>query len=63
MSLDSGFGQGVKLIKENHPQLDPVFLFISPPSFASLKERLTGRGTEVSPFSLVSRLRRRFPSL
>lgn len=38
--------QGVRLIKANHPNLNPVFIFISPPSFSSLKERLTSRGTE-----------------
>ena len=38
--------QGVKLIKANHPSLNPIFIFISPPSFSTLKQRLTGRGTE-----------------
>ncbi len=38
--------QGVKLIKQNHPALNPIFIFISPPSFATLKQRLVGRGTE-----------------
>ena len=47
--------QGVQQIRLNHPHLNPVYLFISPPSFASLKERLTGRGTE-SASSLEARL-------
>jgi len=38
--------QGVKLIKSNHPSLNPVFLFLSPPSLPDLKTRLQGRGTE-----------------
>ncbi|KAJ1026764.1 hypothetical protein NDA16_002061 [Ustilago loliicola] len=38
--------QGVKLIKENHPSLNPIYIFISPPSFSTLKQRLTARGTE-----------------
>ncbi|BGP16042.1 hypothetical protein JCM10213_006822 [Rhodosporidiobolus nylandii] len=47
--------QGVKLIKQNHPQLNPLYVFISPPSLASLKTRLTGRGTE-SAESMSARL-------
>lgn len=38
--------QGVKLIKANHPQLNPVFLFLAPPSISELAKRLAGRGTE-----------------
>lgn len=38
--------QGVKLIKANHPHLNPVFLFLAPPSIAELAKRLAGRGTE-----------------
>ncbi|EST05145.1 Guanylate kinase/L-type calcium channel beta subunit [Kalmanozyma brasiliensis GHG001] len=38
--------QGVKLIKQNHPSLNPIYIFIGPPSFGVLKQRLTGRGTE-----------------
>ncbi|PWN49266.1 P-loop containing nucleoside triphosphate hydrolase protein, partial [Violaceomyces palustris] len=38
--------QGVKLIKANHPNLNPLFIFISPPDFSTLKSRLVGRGTE-----------------
>ncbi|SNX83855.1 probable GUK1 - guanylate kinase [Melanopsichium pennsylvanicum] len=38
--------QGVKLIKANHPALNPIYIFISPPSFSTLKQRLVGRGTE-----------------
>ncbi|GAA5846045.1 hypothetical protein JCM9279_004768 [Rhodotorula babjevae] len=47
--------QGVKLIKANHPHLDPLYVFISPPSLASLKTRLSGRGTE-SESSMAARL-------
>lgn len=47
--------QGVKLIKANHPSLNPLYVFISPPSIASLKSRLTGRGTE-NETSLAARL-------
>lgn len=38
--------KGVRLIKQNHPTLNPVFVFISPPSLSILKSRLVGRGTE-----------------
>lgn len=47
--------QGVKLIKAHHASLNPIYVFISPPSLASLKERLTGRGTE-SEASMGARL-------
>lgn len=47
--------QGVKLIKSNHPTLNPVFLFLSPPSLPELKKRLAGRGTETQD-SLQKRL-------
>ncbi|KAL7413627.1 guanylate kinase [Mrakia frigida] len=47
--------QGVHQIRTNHPHLNPIYLFISPPSFASLRTRLTSRGTE-SPESLQARL-------
>ncbi|KAJ7043392.1 guanylate kinase/L-type calcium channel beta subunit [Mycena alexandri] len=36
--------QGVRQIKAS--ALDPVYLFISPPSLAALRSRLQGRGTE-----------------
>ncbi|KAH6916222.1 guanylate kinase [Coprinopsis sp. MPI-PUGE-AT-0042] len=36
--------QGVRQIKNT--DLNPVYLFISPPSLASLRDRLRGRGTE-----------------
>ncbi|KAJ7760358.1 guanylate kinase/L-type calcium channel beta subunit [Mycena metata] len=36
--------QGVRQIKAS--TLDPVYLFISPPSLAALRSRLQGRGTE-----------------
>ncbi|KAM0787514.1 hypothetical protein ACM66B_003586 [Microbotryomycetes sp. NB124-2] len=38
--------QGVKLIKANHPHLNPIYIFVAPPSLKSLRERLSGRGTE-----------------
>ncbi|ORY92400.1 P-loop containing nucleoside triphosphate hydrolase protein [Leucosporidium creatinivorum] len=47
--------QGVKLIKQHHPHLNPVYVFIAPPSLASLRTRLTGRGTETDS-SLSARL-------
>lgn len=40
--------QGVRLIKENHPDLNPLFVFISPPTFATLQERLEGRATDTA---------------
>ena len=36
--------QGVRLIKQAN--IEATYLFIAPPSFAALQERLTGRGTE-----------------
>jgi guanylate kinase len=36
--------QGVRLIKR--ASIEATYLFIAPPTFASLQERLTGRGTE-----------------
>lgn len=36
--------QGVRLIKQ--ASIEATYLFIAPPSFATLCERLTGRGTE-----------------
>jgi guanylate kinase len=38
--------KGVRTIKQNHPSLDPIFVFISPPSLSVLRSRLVGRGTE-----------------
>jgi len=38
--------QGVRTIKEKHPDLNPIFVFISPPSLDALRSRLVGRGTE-----------------
>lgn len=52
LDIDS---QGVKLIKANHPSLNPIFIFLSPPSLSSLKSRLRGRGTE-SEETLANRL-------
>jgi guanylate kinase len=36
--------QGVRLIKQ--ASVEATYLFIAPPSYATLHERLTGRGTE-----------------
>ncbi|KAN0064940.1 guanylate kinase [Thecaphora frezii] len=47
--------QGVQLIKANHPSLNPIYIFISPPSFSTLRQRLTSRGTETEE-SIVKRL-------
>jgi guanylate kinase len=45
--------QGAKQIRERHPQA--LLIFLSPPSFEALKERLEGRATE-SPDKLALRL-------
>ena len=49
--------QGVRQLKSRTPSLNlsPVFLFLSPPSIATLKSRLQGRGTE-TPESVRKRL-------
>ncbi|PLW08859.1 hypothetical protein PCANC_21849 [Puccinia coronata f. sp. avenae] len=47
--------QGVKLILKNHPNLNPLIIFICPPSLAELQSRLEARGTE-SKESMQSRL-------
>lgn len=47
---------GALRIKEKYPQ-DSLSIFIQPPSLESLRERLTGRGTE-TPQSLEERVRR-----
>lgn len=52
LDIDS---QGVKLIKANHPSLDPLFVFLSPPSLSELRQRLSGRGTE-TPEAIATRL-------
>jgi guanylate kinase len=36
--------QGVQSVKQS--SLEPLYLFIAPPSMAALEERLRGRGTE-----------------
>lgn len=38
--------QGVRLIKANHSSLDPVYVFIAPPTYSVLQKRLSGRGTD-----------------
>ncbi|KAF9647210.1 guanylate kinase [Thelephora ganbajun] len=45
--------EGVRQIKSTN--LDPLYVFISPPSLASLKSRLRGRGTETDE-SVAKRL-------
>jgi guanylate kinase len=45
--------QGVRQVKQTN--LNPVYLFVSPPSLGALRERLQGRGTE-SEASTAKRL-------
>ena len=45
--------QGVRQVKKT--DLNPVYLFISPPSLTELRDRLRGRGTE-SEASVAKRL-------
>ena len=45
--------QGVRQIKQT--QLNPVYLFISPPTLSQLRNRLRGRGTETET-TLAKRL-------
>ncbi|WFD30510.1 guanylate kinase [Malassezia sp. CBS 17886] len=52
LDIDS---QGVKLIKAHHAYLDPVFLFLSPPAYGVLQQRLEGRSTD-SPEAIARRL-------
>jgi len=53
LDIDS---QGVKLIKAHHLEtLNPIFIFLSPPSLAELKNRLTNRGSETDA-TIQSRL-------
>ena len=52
--------QGVKSVKNT--DLDPYFIFISPPSHDVLRERLTNRGTE-TPESLQKRLDHSFAEM
>ncbi|KDN40094.1 guanylate kinase [Tilletiaria anomala UBC 951] len=49
--------QGVRIIKAQHIETlsRPLFIFLSPPSFSALKQRLEGRGTE-APDSIRKRL-------
>lgn len=47
--------QGVILIKKNHPYLNPLFLFIAPPSLAVLRQRLESRKTD-TPEAIDKRL-------
>jgi len=46
--------EGVKSLKQ-HPQLNPLLIFIAPPSVGDLRTRLGGRGTETDE-SLQARL-------
>ena len=36
----------MKTIKQNHPDLNPVYVFVAPPSLSELRSRLVGRATE-----------------
>ncbi|WFD26597.1 guanylate kinase [Malassezia nana] len=47
--------QGVRLIKAHHASLNPVFVFIAPPTFATLQERLQRRATD-TPEAIERRL-------
>ena len=47
--------QGVILIKKNHAYLNPLFIFIAPPSLAALRQRLEARQTD-SPDAINKRL-------
>ncbi|UZJ51329.1 hypothetical protein CBS101457_000649 [Exobasidium rhododendri] len=47
--------QGVILIKKNHAYLNPLFLFIAPPSLATLRQRLESRKTD-TPEAIQKRL-------
>ena len=38
--------QGVRLIKDNHAYLNPIYIFLSPPAYATLKQRLESRATD-----------------
>lgn len=52
LDIDS---QGVQLVKANHPSLNSIFVFLSPPSLDDLKSRLQGRGSETEE-SMAKRL-------
>lgn len=47
--------QGVRLIKNNHAYLNPIYIFLSPPAYATLKQRLESRATD-SPDAISKRL-------
>ena len=47
--------QGVRAIKKDGAQLEARFVFIRPPTFESLRERLLGRATECED-SVIARL-------
>lgn len=47
--------QGVRLIKANHASLNPVFVFVAPPTFSTLQERLQHRATD-APEAIERRL-------
>lgn len=47
--------QGVRLIKANHASLNPVFVFVAPPTFSTLQERLQCRATD-APEAIERRL-------
>lgn len=47
--------QGVRTIMAWHAHLDPVYVFLAPPSFSALKARLEGRGSETEE-SMAKRL-------
>jgi guanylate kinase len=45
----------VILIKKNHAYLNPLFVFIAPPSFSTLRQRLESRQTD-TPEAINKRL-------
>lgn len=47
--------QGVRLIKDNHAYLNPIYIFLSPPTYATLKQRLESRATD-APEAITKRL-------
>lgn len=47
--------QGVRTIMAQHASLDPVYVFLAPPTFSALRQRLAGRGSETAD-SITKRL-------
>lgn len=47
--------QGMKILREKHAYLNPIFIFIAPPRYAVLRDRLEGRATD-APEAIQRRL-------